>query len=415
MPLGDDSLSLLRKGYGWLPDLRRRSGGNTVHVRLLGRPAVGLVGEPAARFFYDEDHIHRAGAIPSPVQSTLFGHGAVHTLDGDAHRVRKQWFLAELAPQRVDPLVSETMRAWDVAAAGWPARRRIVLHEEASRILTRGVCAWAGVPVEQADVAPLAADLVALVDGFATAGPRHWRARASRRRREKWLAGLVRDVRAGGTAGVPERSVIRTIAQHRDADGALLDPPTAAVEVLNVIRPTVAVSWFVAFAGHALQRWPEHRDRLRAADAEFAEAFAQEVRRFYPFAPFVGGLAARDLTWDGDQIPQGSMVLLDLYGQNHHRDLWDEPYSFRPERFVGRPIGQFDLVPQGGGDPSTGHRCPGEPAVVALLAALSQRLAELDYTLPEQDLRIPLRRIPALPASRVVLDVTHRTPARTTG
>ena len=35
----------------------------------------------------------------------------------------------------------------------------------------------------------------------------------------------------------------------------------------NVIRPTVAVSWFVGFAAHALHRWPDDRERLRAGGA----------------------------------------------------------------------------------------------------------------------------------------------------
>ena len=63
----------------------------------------------------------------------------------------------------------------------------------------------------------------------------------------------------------------------------------------------------------------------------------------------------------------------------------------------------MELVPQGGGDPRTGHRCPGENITVALLTALAVRLARLDYRLPEQDLGISLRRIPARPASGVVL------------
>jgi cytochrome P450 len=67
--------------------------------------------------------------------------------------------------------------------------------------------------------------------------------------------------------------------------------------------------------------------------------------------------------------------------------------------------GPFELIPQGGGDPGTGHRCPGEQIVVAVLAALAQRLARLHCHLPAQDLGISLRRIPALPASRVVLEV----------
>jgi fatty-acid peroxygenase len=40
---------------------------------------------------------------------------------------------------------------------------------------------------------------------------------------------------------------------------------------------------------------------------------------------------------------------------------------------------------------------------VALLASLAVRLARLRYRLPDQDLTISLRRIPARPASGVVL------------
>jgi len=406
-PVADGTLSLARKGYGWLPDLRRRTGRPVVRTRLLGRPAVGLVGEDAARFFYDEAHVRRAGAVPGPVQSTLFGHGAVQSLDGSAHRVRKAWFLKQLAPERLQGLVQRTVEAWDAAAEGWASAGRIVLHEEAARVLAQGVCRWAGIPLGATEVAPVAADMVAMVDGFATAGPRHWRARAARRRRESWLGGLVADVRAGSADHVPEDSLVRSIAGHRDADGTALDDRTAAVEVINVVRPTVAVSWYVAFAAHAMHRWPQHRDALRSGDGAFGVAFAHEVRRFYPFAPFVGGLATRDLEWRGQPIPQGAMVLLDLYGQNHDAGLWPAPYDFRPESFLDRALGDYDLVPQGGGDPRTGHRCPGEPVTVALLAALAQRLAQLDWSMIQsQDLRIPLRRIPPLPLRRVEIAVS---------
>jgi fatty-acid peroxygenase len=179
----------------------------------------------------------------------------------------------------------------------------------------------------------------------------------------------------------------------------------AAVEVLNVIRPTVAITWFLAFSGHALIRWPEHRKRLVDGDPAFAEAFAHEVRRFYPFAPFVGGRAPREVEWDGQRIPKNSMVLLDIYGQGHDPEVWGDPYVFRPERFLHQDIGPFELIPQGGGDPRTGHRCPGEQIVVAVLAALAIRLARLDVDIPDQDLDISLRRIPARPASGVVLRV----------
>jgi fatty-acid peroxygenase len=99
------------------------------------------------------------------------------------------------------------------------------------------------------------------------------------------------------------------------------------------------------------------------------------------------------------------MVLLDLYGQNHDAELWGDPYALRPERFLGRDIGEFELVPQGAGDPRTNHRCPGEQLTVALLSALAVRLARLQFDVLDQDLSISLRRIPARPVDGIVLRV----------
>jgi fatty-acid peroxygenase len=408
----DSTLRLALEGYGWLPNLRRRSGG-TVHTRLLGKPAVGLCGPAAARFFYNEEHVHRHGAIPGPVLRTLFGHGAVHTLDLQAHRVRKAMFLSLVTPDRVDALVERTEGAWDAATRSWGTRSAIVLFDEASRVLTRAACDWAGVPLPQAQVPALAADLVAMVDGFATAGPRYWRARRARARWAAWIAGLVEEVRVDGCA--PGGSVVSAVAHHRDAEGEALEPRLAAAEVINVLRPTVALSWFVAFAGHALHRWPRHRVPLHAGDASFAEAFAHELRRFYPFAPFVAGQAVRDLRWEGGRIPAGATVLLDLYGQDHDPVLWPDPYRFDPYRFLGRTIGPYELVPQGAGDAYTGHRCPGEGVAVALLSALAVRLARLDYEVPDQDLTIPLRRIPTRPGSGLILTGVRTPAARRSG
>ncbi|MCX2968044.1 MULTISPECIES: cytochrome P450 [Streptomyces] len=400
----DSTLALATEGYAWLPDLWRRRQGPLVRTRLLGRRAVALRGVDAVRFFYDERHVQRRTALPEPVVATLFGHGAVHTLDGTAHRTRKALFTHLLSDaDDVSALTDEVTAAWDAAVPAWADRAEVVLFDEASVVLTRAVTRWAGVPQgDEAATRALAADLVAMVDGFATLGPRHWRARRARARQEARLAELVEAVRARDAAA-PEGSALAAVAAHRDADGVPLSARVAAVELLNVLRPTVAVTWFAAFAAHALHRWPEHRAEL--ADPAYAHAFADEVRRFYPFAPFVAGHAVDDLTWRGEPIAAGTLVLLDLYGQNHDPALWDEPYTFRPARFTGRATDPDALVPQGGGDPATGHRCPGEPVTRALLATLADRLAALPYELPDQDLTIPLTRIPTRPHDAIRLHI----------
>ncbi|MBL1110618.1 cytochrome P450 [Streptomyces sp. 5-8] len=399
----DSTLALMTTGYAWLPDRRRRSGGKPVRTRLMGKETVAIHGPEAVRFFYDEGHIHRHEALPAPVLDTLFGRGAVHTLDGPDHRVRKDLFIALLKDRGgLHSLAGHLDTQWERARERWTHRDQVVLFEEASLLLTRAICDWSGIPLADGAAEETARDLVAMVDGFASAGPRQVRARRARTRQEARIAGLVVAIRSG-TQSAPDGSVLKTVADHRGADGRLLDPHTAAVEVLNVIRPTVAVAWFLTFAAHALHRWPEHRKQLADGDVPFARAFAHEIRRFYPFAPFVGGLAAADLHWDGQDIPEGSMVLLDLYGQNHDPHLWPEPYTFDPGRFLGREPDRDTLVPQGGGDPAAHHRCPGEDVTLTVLETLAPRLAALRYDVPAQDLSIPLKRIPTAPRSGFVM------------
>jgi fatty-acid peroxygenase len=404
MPV-DDTLGLMLDGYAWLPSRIRRHGGDPLPTRLLGQRAYAVRGPDAVDFFYDERHVRRHTAVPGPVQATLFGRGAVHTLDGEAHRHRKRLFLPLVRdPEEIHRLVGEVERCWDAAAARWPGQTEVELFEESSRVITEAVCGWAAIPLSPNQTAGLAADLVAMVDGFATVGPKHWRARMARARRERWLARLVADVRAGNTV-VPAASATGAVARYVDDDGQLLDPRLAAVELLNIIRPTVAVAWFVAFSAHALHRWPRQAHRLRDGGDRYGQAFAHEVRRFYPFAPFVGGRAITDLTWRGQVIPAGSLVLLDIFGQHHDPTLWRQPYEFDPDRFAIQPSLVDQLIPQGGGDPATNHRCPGENLTIGMLTRLSQRLAWLDYTLPGQDLAISLRRIPTRPRSGVICRV----------
>ncbi|MGW7270629.1 cytochrome P450 [Streptomyces sp. NPDC054864] len=410
----DSTLPLLSQGYAWLPDLSRRKGPGPVRTRLLGKPAIALRGPAAVAFFYDENHVRRRSALPEPVLSTLFGEGAVHTLDGTEHRGRKALFVSLLKdPSDIARLAQQVAAEWERSSKEWTAHPRVTLFDEVSLLITRAVCRWAGVPLTEGpdgEARRTARDLVAMVDGFATAGPRHWRARRARRRQEKRLADLVEEMRtAGGTsadAAGPD-SVVRAVAAHRDADGELLDPRTAAVEILNVIRPTVAVTWYTVFGAHALHRNPALRQRLGQDRDGYGRAFAHELRRFYPFAPFVAGLAPGDVEWHGETIPEGSLVLLDLYGQNHDPELWHDPYMFEPERFVGREPGRNELVPQGGGDASQGHRCPGEDITLAVLSTLLPRLAQLEYDVPEQDLRIPLNRMPTRPRSGFVIAAGH--------
>jgi fatty-acid peroxygenase len=182
--------------------------------------------------------------------------------------------------------------------------------------------------------------------------------------------------------------------------GRELPVETAAVELLNVLRPTVAVAWLGTFAVMQLARSSEHGPALAEPSARTARwHFADEVRRTAPFVPALAGRLTRDTTFRGHQLGQGDLVVLDVPGTNHRS--WDDPGFFRPARFAERTPNSFEHVPQGGGDPREGHRCPGEPVAMTLLDRTLQTFAGLGFTISGG--ATSLRRIPVSTAGRLVV------------
>jgi len=201
------------------------------------------------------------------------------------------------------------------------------------------------------------------------------------------------------------------MAAADDPDGRPLDARIAAVELNNVVRPIMAVSVFITHAALALHRFPGHRRALCDGDAQVARRFAEEVRRTTPFFPMVGARVRESFTWRGYRFPARRRVLLDLYGTDQDARLWPEPQAFRPERFAGPASDPYAFIPQGGGTADVNHRCPGEGIAVALIEMALQMLTQdLTYSVPEQDLSVDMRRLPALPKSRFVMAVEAANP-----
>jgi fatty-acid peroxygenase len=242
-----------------------------------------------------------------------------------------------------------------------------------------------------------------MIDSSGTVGLKHWQGRISRKRAEKWIEDIIERVR-NNQLEVPEASAVYLIANHRDLEGNLLDKHTAAVELINVLRPTVAIARYIVFAALALHQHPECCQKLQTGDEKYYEWFVQEIRRFYPFFPFAAAVVKQDFAWHGYHFLQGTKVLLDLYGTNRDRRLWDNPDEFNPERFREWGGSRFDLIPQGGGDYYTNHRCPGEWITIQLMkVALDFLTTSLKYDVPEQNLKISLSRMPTAPESSFVI------------
>ena len=400
----DATLSLLADPYRFISKQCRAYGSDLFETRLMLQKATCMTGPEAARLFYDQSRFMRHGAMIGRIQKTLLGKGGVQGLDDEAHRLRKQMFMSLMTPERIEVLMAITAEEWQARARLWALRNEIVLYDELHELLTRAACAWAGVPLPESQVRQRTHEITALFDAAGSVGPAHWRARWARKRADRWIENIVGRIRSGQIRP-PEGSAASIIAEHRGSNGELLSPHVAAVELLNVIRPIVAVGVYITFVAHALHQFPECRRKLEAGDdTSFTEMFVQEVRRFYPFFPAVAALVRRDFEWGGYRFPRGRRVILDLYGTNRDARTWDEPEAFQPERFRKWDGNPFNFIPQGGGDHDLDHRCPGEWITIGLMSQATKVLSRhIEYDVPEQDLRIDYSRLPALPRSRFII------------
>lgn len=395
----DRTLELIRQGYPWAARLRR--GATAVPARVLGRRSAVVGGPQGVRRFYDP-RLRRKGSVPPPIKLVLFGPGTVHGLDDAEHHHRKALYVDLLTPEAVAELGDRAEQRWRSTIQRWAGRDRVVLHDEAVQVLAASVLEWAGVPVASDELPRQARRLAAVVDGFATPGLAYLRAALARGQLDRWAAGLVRRVRAGELRPAPG-TALHAASAATGLDGRALAARTAGVALLNVLRPTVAVAWYVAFAGVALHEHPEWRDRIADGDAAALDAFAQEVRRLYPFVPVLAARARAEQDVLGVRVPRGGLVVLDVHGTDHDPQQWPDPDRFDPDRFLAGPVDPDTLVPQGGGELRTGHRCPGEAVALTMIAVAVRALAGSAHTLPPQDLGVDLTRVPTRPRSGVVL------------
>jgi len=410
------TFALIQQGYGYIGSQCDRLGTDVFRSRLMLRKTLFMRGEEAARLFYDKERLTREQAAPKRLQKTLFGAGGVQGLEGEPHRRRKALFLTFMSQARIDGLVRLVEQTWQARIPHWQSESSIVLLDELHRILCRAACDWCGIPLKEKDISNWTRNLVLMIEGGGNVGPKHWEARRARRQAENTLISMIDDYRRRPGSADPALP-LAAFADLKDVNGMRLPGRIVAVELLNLIRPIVAVARYMVFSVLAIHEHPGCFTKLKQEDKrEYRRDFIEEVRRYYPFFPFLIARVRKDFVWQDYRFPEGWQVVLDLYGTNHDPSRWDEPGRFRPERFEQERLEQerddchrFAMIPQGGGEHATGHRCPGEWITLALIdLTIDKFVHQLSYRVPDQDLSLDLTQMPSKPPGGLVIEQISR-------
>src|SRR5699024_4505427 len=129
-------------------------------------------------------------------------------------------------------------------------KNNIILYEESKIILMKTACIWAGIPKSELAKINITGQLASLYEAGWAIGTRYWRGRLNRKRLNNWMEKLIIAVRQK-KIHIDSDTSLYQIAFHRHVDGIYLDPKIAAVEIINILRPIVAIAVYMTFCALA--------------------------------------------------------------------------------------------------------------------------------------------------------------------
>lgn len=118
----------------------------------------------------------------------------------------------------------------------------------------------------------------------------------------------------------------------------------------------------------------------------YLQTIVKETLRLHPPVPLLlPRKASADVEITGFIIPKGAQVLVNAWAIGRDTSTWDDPYSFKPERFLGSDVDvkgrNFELIPFGAGR----RICPGLPLAIRMLyLMLGSLIKSFDWKLDNE-------------------------------
>jgi cytochrome P450 len=248
--------------------------------------------------------------------------------------------------------------------------------------------------------------------------------RRSVKRISSTLDGIIEAYRARPAAD--EASVIGMLLDATDETGAPLDAQALRNEAAVIFmagHETTANC--LAWTWYLLSQAPEVEAKLHAELTEvlggrsptqadlpklvYARAVVEEVLRLYPPVPLLVREAGSEERLRRRVVPAGSLVMVIPWLLHRHRGFWDEPDSFRPERFLpgAPPIDKYVYVPFSTGPRVCAGLTFGLTEAILCLATLAQSFS---LSLESGAVIEPVCRLTLRPGDGVPMRVHRRPP-----
>jgi len=206
-----------------------------------------------------------------------------------------------------------------------------------------------------------------------------------RRRMERVEELIYGEIAARRRVGDLERrdDVLSMLVAARHEDGSPIGDAEMRDELLTLLtagHETTATS--LAWAVERLCRHPEKLERLReeveAGSEEYLTATIQETLRLRPVISIVLRRLTEPVEIGGYELPAGISIAPSVYLVHRNPEVYPDPESFRPERFLDDPPGTYTWIPFGGGV----RRCLGAAFAQFEMAVVLRELVKRHRILP---------------------------------
>ncbi|MDQ3935660.1 MAG: cytochrome P450 [Actinomycetota bacterium] len=357
--------------YAFMEQSRRRYG-NRFTVRFpLAPPWVILANPDDVKevFTAPPDVLHPGEG--ARVLEPVVGRNSVILLDGDAHLEQRKLMLPALHGEKMARLEGLMAEAAEREVASWPRGRAFELHPRL-QALTLEIILRAVFGLETGDQLDALRDrlgamlafgdkAISLVppdpDGLAgkvlsRVGPFASFVRLQEEADELIFA-LIEQRRAEHAG---RDDILAMLLDARHEDGSPMSDEELRDELMTLLvagHETTASA--LAWSFERLPREPRVLARLREeVDADDGDAYLtatiKETLRRRPVLPNTAPrLVKKPVEIGGWSYPVGVALIANSYLVHHDPAIYDDPYAFRPERFLDEPPGTYTWIPFGGG------------------------------------------------------------------
>ena len=140
----------------------------------------------------------------------------------------------------------------------------------------------------------------------------------------------------------------------------------------------------------------------------FLRAVFRETLRLYPPITFMPRVALQDTIIGPRRLPRGALVMISPWTLHRHRDYWEAPHEFRPQRFLPANVDKLvdgAYIPFGQGP----HTCVGAGfAQTESLLIIAELLRRFDFSTVDSARVRPAARLTTRPREQVFCRVSHR-------